>query len=638
MIPVSVRAVVPILGTLACIGLHPLDVVAAPPETVRLLTIGNSFSQNATKYLDDLAAADGNVLVHQGAVVGGCTLSQHWARVEILDRDPGDRKALYSTGKSLRQMLAAERWDYVTIQQASMVSHNPATHQPWAGKLAALVRELAPSAELFVHQTWAYRRDDPRFTQPSGKPGEPRTREEMYAGLTKAYEATAAAVGARLLPVGDAFHAIDSDPAMGFQPPPAFDPATAKPPALPDQPHSLHVGWFWRASTNGPPKLVMDGHHAGLAGEYLAACVWYEVMFRTSVVSNTFVPPKLDPAFARHLRETAHRVVAARQAARAEGRPRILFDTDMLTDCDDAAALAVLHAMADAGECEILATVVSVPRVESAATVDAINRWYGRPNLPLGMVKRGGVNQRSAYVAGIATGCPSRVRSAADVPDAVATYRDVLEAQPDGSVVVVTVGYLTNLRDLLDVAGEGGRPSGIDLVRRKVRAWVCMGGNFVGDPPRDDLKLGNVNFQRDAAAAVAAVQRWPTPVVFVGREIGSVPSGLEAGAVLARTPAASPVRRAYELYFGGVAKDRHIADPATVLQAVRGAGTRWTVSAPGRMDIRADASFVWMPAAEGAQSYLLRVPGVGEAIEREVGELLLRPPRRAVGMPGAPAS
>src|SRR4051812_34212586 len=71
----------------------------------------------------------------------------------------------------------------------------------------------------------------------------------------------------------------------------------------------------------------------------------------------------------------------------AEAPARIIFDTDMETDCDDAGALAVLHALADLGECEILATVVSVRDPASAATVDAINRHYHRPALPIGMVK-----------------------------------------------------------------------------------------------------------------------------------------------------------------------------------------------------------------------------------------------------------
>ena len=65
---------------------------------------------------------------------------------------------------------------------------------------------------------------------------------------------------------------------------------------------------------------------------------------------------------------------------------KIFFDTDMETDCDDAGALAVLHSLADRGECEILATVVSVKDPASVATVDAINTYRGRPDpFPLGL-------------------------------------------------------------------------------------------------------------------------------------------------------------------------------------------------------------------------------------------------------------
>jgi hypothetical protein len=58
----------------------------------------------------------------------------------------------------------------------------------------------------------------------------------------------------------------------------------------------------------------MDGHHANLAGEYLGACVWLEVLFQQSAVGNAFVPKGLDPAYARFLQETAHRAVAAQGA------------------------------------------------------------------------------------------------------------------------------------------------------------------------------------------------------------------------------------------------------------------------------------------------------------------------------------
>src|SRR5258708_6150344 len=130
---------------------------------------------------------------------------------------------------------------------------------------------------------------------------------------------------------------------------------------------------------------------------------------------------------------------------------KIFFDTDMETDCDDAGALAVLHALADRGECEILATVVSVRDPNSAATVDAINQYYGRPNLPLGMVKGPGVLEKSRYVQRIAQEFPNRVKSAADVPEAVLVYRDVLEKQPDHSVLLVTVASMTNLKNLLQL-------------------------------------------------------------------------------------------------------------------------------------------------------------------------------------------
>ncbi|MDP1587284.1 MAG: hypothetical protein Q8M07_06055, partial [Prosthecobacter sp.] len=173
---------------------------------------------------------------------------------------------------------------------------------------------------------------------------------------------------------------------------------------------------------------------------------------------------------------------------------KILFDTDMLTDCDDAGAMAVLHALADRGECEILATLTSVPEVNSIATVDAINRYRGRPDLPLGLVKGGGVVQNSKFVGLVAREFPHRVSSVESFPDSVTVYREILEKQPDQSVVIVTVGYLTNLKNLLHLPASEGRLSGLDLIQTKVAKWVCMGGNFIGDPPRDDLKLGNVNF------------------------------------------------------------------------------------------------------------------------------------------------
>lgn len=89
-----------------------------------------------------------------------------------------------------------------------------------------------------------------------------------------------------------------------------FDFVAAAYPALPEQKHSLHVGWRWVKQPDGTHKLRMDGHHANAAGEYLGACVFYEVLFQESSVGNPFAPPGLGASHVRFLQETAHRAAA----------------------------------------------------------------------------------------------------------------------------------------------------------------------------------------------------------------------------------------------------------------------------------------------------------------------------------------
>jgi hypothetical protein len=310
-----------------CLPLHAFVSAAEPAapfapnakraagKTVRVLTIGNSFSQNATKYLGDLAKGSGDTLVLRGANVGGASMEVHWKKVEAFEKDPRDKAGQYS-GKGLRELLASEPWDYVTIQQASIKSHDIANYRPFGAHLAAYVRKYAPNAELALHETWEYRVDDPRFTKPSGKAGEPKTQDEMHAGLSAAYATIADELKIRRLPVGDAFHLADGDPKWGYRvSEKPFDPKRAQPSELPDQAHSLHVGWVWR-KPKGSDKLglIMDGHHANTAGEYLGACVWYECLFGKDVTKNPFVPKGLDAEYARYLRATAHQAVADEQA------------------------------------------------------------------------------------------------------------------------------------------------------------------------------------------------------------------------------------------------------------------------------------------------------------------------------------
>lgn len=312
----------------------------------------------------------------------------------------------------------------------------------------------------------------------------------------------------------------------------------------------------------------------------------------------------------------------------AAAQVRIIFDTDMDTDCDDAGALAMLHALADAGEAEILATVVSSKYRWSVPCTAAINAWYGRPDLPVGCPKGDGAptNRGSRYARKIAAAFPTRFTTNDDAPSAVTVYRRVLAAQPARSVVVVTVGYLTNLRDLLDSGPDRHSPlSGVDLVRRHVARWVCMGGRY----PRH-MKHGNYgNFMPDPDAAVAAARRWPTPVFFSGRG-----RKVQTGRGLRKTPAGNPVRRVYELYLGD-RPTRPSWDQVAVLYAVRPDAPFWRVREEGRNHIFENGTNEWRGAPDKKNHRLVTFPDERrEKVTAVIEELMIRAPEKGKGGDG----
>jgi len=317
------------------------------------------------------------------------------------------------------------------------------------------------------------------------------------------------------------------------------------------------------------------------------------------------------------------------------GRPpvRLILDCDMDSDCDDAGALGILNILADRGEVDILAVMLSALDPYAGPCADAINTYYGRPDLPIGAARPPAPMYKSHYTQAVAKRCPHDLPRSDAAEDAVMLYRRILSSQPDHSVTIVTIGDMTNLAKLVREPAKAGQPAGADLIAAKVKLWVCMGGNFIGNPAHDDLKRGNNNFTVDAKATYAAITHWPTPIVFAGREVCSVPSGLKAGKRLADTPADNPVRIAYEQYFGGKLKDRHVADLATVLYAVRGLGDNWNAEGPGRMDLQPDMTFTWIPDPAAHQAYLLKKTVNGHpndrAIEQELNTLLTTPPRQS---------
>lgn len=282
----------------------------ATARTLRLFVVGNSFSNNATHYLPDLAQAGGHELIMGRAQTGGCSLERHWNALEADLAQPGDAKGKIYSGKSLRENMGTGFWDVITIQQYSLLSSEVGTYQPFARQLHDHLKSVQPGAEIALHQTWAYRVDAPKFGQIGGGRNAADNRE-MWEKSRAAYWATAKELGLRVIPTGDAFWRVNSDSRWAYRADPNFDFKNAVKPALPTQANSLHVGYRW-----GPDgKLGKDANHANVAGEYLGALVWYGFLFHESPEKLAFVPPGIPADFAAHLRKIAWQVVRETVAA-----------------------------------------------------------------------------------------------------------------------------------------------------------------------------------------------------------------------------------------------------------------------------------------------------------------------------------
>ncbi len=281
-------------------------------KEVSVLAVGNSFSANALRQFSELVRASGNRVVATNAMIGGCDFERHMRHADAFERDPADPEGRPYPGKlSLKDLLTARAWDFVTIQQASPKSFRPETYQPHVGRLIAMIRRYAPQAEIVIHQTWAYRDDHRWFLERAKYAEEPENPDVMYRKVRAAYDGLARETGFRLIPCGDAMELARQDPAWGrFVPDAAFDPATAVYPALPQERRALHAGYSWRRNEKtGQHTLGKDAFHANTAGEYLLGCVWLEFFFRQSAVGNGFVPKTMTAEDAAILQRVAHRTV-----------------------------------------------------------------------------------------------------------------------------------------------------------------------------------------------------------------------------------------------------------------------------------------------------------------------------------------
>ncbi len=312
-------------------------------------------------------------------------------------------------------------------------------------------------------------------------------------------------------------------------------------------------------------------------------------------------------------------IILSVAAANADERQpvRLIFDTDMMGDVDDVGTVALLHALADEGEVTVLAMGMSGKNPWSPLCLDALNTYFGRPDIPIGMVRGAAHDRKSRYAEAIAKEFPRDLKSAADAPDATLLYRDVLSTQPDGAVVMVSVGQLANFANLLESKPDVHSDlSGTELVSQKVKAWVCMGGKI---PVGREANLVN-----DGDAAAYAIRHWPTPIIFSGWEIGQE---IMTGANLKDLSEESPVRRAYQLYNG--LKNRQSWDQTAVLYAVRGLdgglADYWDIESEGYLHMNEDGSNEWRMSPNKAHAYLVRKLDP-KKIAAGIEELMLRQP------------
>jgi inosine-uridine nucleoside N-ribohydrolase len=306
----------------------------------------------------------------------------------------------------------------------------------------------------------------------------------------------------------------------------------------------------------------------------------------------------------------------------------VIFDTDVGNDIDDALALAMLHAMESRGEVKILAVTITKGNEWAAPYVDLVDTFYGRPNIPIGMVRDGKTpssspmlevpsNERStdgAYVY------PHDILRGSDAQDAVPLLRKTLASQSDRSVVVIQVGFSTNLARLLETNGDTFSPlDGISLVRQKVKTLVLMGGNFSTGKPE-------FNIQQDVPAARELFAKWPTPVICSGFEIGQRLL-FPATAIETRFSyvANHPVADAYRHYMK-MPYDRPAWDLTAVLYAVRPNDDYFSLSGRGTVQFGDDGSTKFTPSASGNTRYLVLNPTNSPKILDVLIDLSSQPP------------
>lgn len=300
----------------------------------------------------------------------------------------------------------------------------------------------------------------------------------------------------------------------------------------------------------------------------------------------------------------------------------VIFDSDMGPDYDDVGAMALLHALADSGEAEILATVGSNRYPQIAAVFDVLNTYFNRPDIPVGIPKGPSVEMKDwqGWSNAIVAKYPHSLTSNNDVRGSVEIYREQLSQQSDSSVTIITVGFLTNLARLLESGPDQySNLTGRELIAKKVDKVVSMAGKF---PAGEEF-----NVLKDIPAADFVFDHWPTEIIFSGFDIGVK---LKTGIPLIKNNGIhqSPVKDTYQISIPKSAGDkngRSSWDQTAVLVAIRGASPYYH-KVPGRIHLNHEGRNEWDSTGTG-QFYLIETKPVAY-MQKMINELMQHQPKQ----------
>ena len=279
----------------------------------------------------------------------------------------------------------------------------------------------------------------------------------------------------------------------------------------------------------------------------------------------------------------------------------VLLDLNIDGDCTNLGALSVLHVYANQGKARILATTACFNSPLATGCIKAINTYYGRPDLPVGILHRQNETHPTPFMKPVNETFRPEHPDGEEAPDSVTVMRRALAEEPDGSVTFVVVGCLASAAALLQSGPDDISPlSGQELCDRKIKRLVAMAGEF----PTFNETFGENNIVVQIPAAQYVTAHFTGELVLSGYEIGIRTRSLKEFRLHGSDD--HPLKMMYVINDGeGFTEGNPSWDHTAVMEAVE-PGKYFDLHKPGRIEVtEKEGLTVWHEEEGGKQTYLM---------------------------------